>query len=66
MKEVSKEEFEKFIDEYPNDLETDFYMDWYSWNDFTKNGGCKWPESIVAMKSIGYGNTPIKYKIEEN
>ena len=63
MKPVSKEEFEKFISEYPNKLEVDYYMDWYSYNDFSLNGGCVWPESMVAMKSDGSYDQPIKYKI---
>ena len=60
---VSKEEFEKFISEYPNKLEIDYFMDWYSYNDFSLNGGCVWPESMVAMKSDGLYDQPIEYKI---
>ena len=60
---VSKEEFEKFISEYPNKLEIDYFMDWYSYNDFSLNGGCVWPESMVAMKSDGSYDQPIEYKI---
>ena len=63
MREVSKEEFEEFIKNYPNKLEKDYYMDWFSWNDFTLNDGCVWPESIVAMMSDGAYNQPIIYKI---
>ena len=63
MKQVSKEEFEKFISEYPNKLEIDYFMDWYSYNDFSLNGGCVWPESMVAMKSDGSYDQPIEYKI---
>lgn len=63
MKQVSKEEFEKFISEYPNKLEIDYFMDWYSYNDFSLNGGCIWPESMVAMKSDGSYDQPIEYKI---
>lgn len=63
MKPVSKEEFEKFISEYPNKLEIDYFMDWYSYNDFSLNGGCVWPESMVAMKSDGSYDQPIEYKI---
>ena len=33
MKPVSKEKFEEFIKNYPNKLEKDYYMDWFSWND---------------------------------
>ena len=63
IKPVSKEEFEKFISEYPNKLEIDYFMDWYSYNDFSLNGGCIWPESMVAMKSDGSYDQPIEYKI---
>ena len=67
---VSKEEFEKFISEYPNKLEIDYFMDWYSYNDFSLNGGCVWPESMVAMKSICKNNYPQfclqMYKVGEN
>ena len=63
MKEVSKEEFDKFISEYPNKLEVDYFMDWYSYNDFSLNSGCVWPESMVAMKSDGSYNQPVVYKI---
>ena len=46
---VSKEEMEDFVRNYPYPLEQDFYMDWYSWNDF--RDGRVWPESMVAMAS---------------
>ena len=35
LKEVSKEEFDLFLNNYPNKLERDWFMDWFSWNDFT-------------------------------
>lgn len=43
----TKEEFVKFLENYPNKLEQDFYMDAISFNDFTL--AKKWPASIVAM-----------------
>ena len=58
---VTKEEFEKYIKSYPNKLVRDYYMDWYSWNDFSD--GKVWPESMVAMMSDGSYNVPIEYKI---
>lgn len=45
-KSVTKEELLNFIKNYPRPLVQDFYMDWYSWNDFSDNK--KWPESMVA------------------
>lgn len=48
-KYVSKEEMIEFIKNYPYPLEQDFFMDWYSWNDF--RDGRVWPESMVAMAS---------------
>lgn len=33
MKEVSKEEFEKFLKEYPGRLNHNFYMGWYQMHD---------------------------------
>ena len=50
-KRVTKQELIDFVESYPFPLEQDFYMDWYSWNDF--RNGRKWPESMVAMAS-GY------------
>lgn len=46
---VSKEELIEFVKAYPYPLDQDFYMDWYSWNDF--RDGRRWPESMVAMAS---------------
>ena len=33
MKEVSKEEFDKFLEEYPGRLNHNFYMGWYQFHD---------------------------------
>ena len=63
MVEVSREEFVEFIKNYPSKLDKDWFMDWYSWNDFSRNGGCVWPESMVAMMSDGSYDQPIIYKI---
>ena len=58
---VSQEEFIEFLRSYPYPLERDFYMDWFSWNDF--RDGRKWPESIVAM-AFEYGGDS-EYKIRD-
>lgn len=34
MKEVSKEEFETFIKNYPRKLDCNFFMDWLEYYDF--------------------------------
>ena len=34
MKQVSKEEFESFIKNYPRKLEINFFMDWWEYYDF--------------------------------
>ncbi len=47
---VTKQELIDFVKSYPFPLERDFYMDWYSWNDF--RDGRIWPESMVAMASV--------------
>lgn len=65
LRVVSKEEFDKFIAEYPNRLEGDYFMGWHSYNDFSRNGGCVYPESIVAMESDGAYDLPIVYKIDD-
>ena len=48
-KHVTKQELIDFLSAYPYQLERDFFMDWYSWNDF--RDGRHWPESMVAMAS---------------
>lgn len=49
-RQVTKEEFEKFISEYPNELEEDvarmFEPPLKTWNDFSKG---EWPDSAVAF-----------------
>lgn len=52
---VDKETYKKFIEAYPVELEGDFYMDWYSYNDFSKPK-IKWPESMVAKECHLYNN----------
>ena len=54
-KKVDKETYKKFIETYPVELEGDFYMDWYSYNDFS-NPETKWPESMVAKECHMYNN----------
>ena len=50
-RQVTKKEFDKFISEYPNKLQTDvagmFEPPLKTWNDFKK--AHKWPESVVAF-----------------
>jgi len=61
FRQVSKEEFLDFLRSYPYPLERDFYMDWWSWNDF--RDGRKWPESMVAVTD-DYGEESV-YKIRD-
>ena len=62
MKEVSKKEFDDFIANYPRKLEVDYFMEWYSYNDFTLGD----KDSIVAMESDDFdGAFPKEYKIKE-
>lgn len=44
---VSRDEFADFINSYPCDLDTDYYMGAISWNDF--RDGRTFPESMVAI-----------------
>ena len=57
-KEVSKEEFDKFIQEYPNKLERDVTgicePPLATYNDFTI--ASKWPESVVAKVDLYDGS----------
>ena len=59
IKEVSKEEFQKFVDEYPRPLTRDVYgvcdPPLVSYNDFDLAN--RWPYSIVASTSL-YDNEP--------
>lgn len=54
---VQKEDFDKFIKNYPNELETDLVRicepEQLQYNDFT--GGLIWPESVVAGYEIDRG-----------
>lgn len=47
MEMCTKEEFEEFIKNYPNELHEDSFMDAYSYNDFSLADF--WPDTIVAM-----------------
>lgn len=53
-RKVSKEEFEQFIKEYPNSLQTNitaiFEPPLKTWNDFKKSD--KWPDSVVAFHYV--------------
>lgn len=66
--EVTKEEFDKFIKEYPNELITSMYMigepPSLEYNDFSD--GKVWPESVVASKMLHeWYNQPNTYFIKE-
>lgn len=54
-KECTKEELEKFVKDYPLDLETDvahmYDPPLLTYNDFSE--GRVWPESIVAQVVLG-------------
>lgn len=52
LEDCTEEEFKKFIREYPNKLDRDYYMDVFSYNDFTL--AQRWPASIVAMRFPAY------------
>ena len=56
--QVNKEEFEQFISNYPNTLETDvaqfFEPPIKTWNDFTI--APKWPDSVVAFCELYDGS----------
>lgn len=62
---VSKEEFKKFIKEYPSELQKDVAMmcepPLITYNDFS--GGKQFPKSIVAEFVNGYDKSKIQYKI---
>lgn len=71
MKRVTEEEFNKFIQEYPRELESNFFMDWEDYYDF--NG--KSPKDLgelysykVARKYFGwYGKEYyIKEEVDED
>lgn len=47
MEMCTREEFEEFIKNYPNELHEDFFMEAYFYNDFSLAGS--WPDTIVAM-----------------
>ena len=65
LEKCTKEEWREFLNNYPNKLQEDFYMDAYSYNDFTI--AKKWPDSIVALAFPGYGpDDPDTFKIAKN
>lgn len=47
LESCTREEWIAFIKNYPNKLQEDYYMDAYSYNDFTI--AKMWPDSIVAL-----------------
>ena len=59
MEKVTKEEFERFIKDYPKPLETNFFMDWLDYYDFPKDFKSNSLEETyshkVARHYFGYG-----------
>lgn len=47
---VSKDKLADFVKSYPCKLDSDYYMDYISWNDF--RDGRVFPESIVAILDL--------------
>lgn len=47
---VTEDELVEFISSYPCELDTDYYMEAITWNDF--RDGRVFPESMVAMIDI--------------
>jgi hypothetical protein len=63
MKQVTEEQFRKFIKDYPRKLEHNFFMDSHSWHDFTLGPEGK---SFVAMADISYTNDKLEnFRITE-
>ena len=56
---VSKEEFLNFINNYPNQLVTDYYMGHITYNDFTF--APQWPDSIVAVREVDFQQPEGQY-----
>lgn len=65
MKKVTKEEFEKFIRDYPKPLVQDVYAiaepPILQFNDFSE--GKVWPESVVASECLDW-EEPHTYSIK--
>jgi hypothetical protein len=68
FKIVSKEEFKKFVKEYPKELHKHAVMicepPLITYHDFSD--GKKYPESIIAKFSDEYDKSKIQYKILSN
>lgn len=63
-KTVSKEEFNKFLKSYPRELEVDYFMEVYTYNDFELANA--WPHSIVAKIITEYSDNLAEYQIVAN
>jgi len=50
FKKVTKEEFEKFIENYPRPLERNFFMDWLDFYDFPNDIQPKSLEELYSYK----------------
>ena len=57
---VTRAEFDEFITNYPRRLHKDFFMNVYTWNDFTRG---MWPYSIVAKVDTAMYDAPEEYYI---
>ena len=65
MEMCTREEFEEFIKNYPNELHEDFFMDAYSYNDFSLADF--WPDTMVAMAfPAWYEDEEDEFKIAKN
>lgn len=60
---VTRAEFDEFIKNYPRRLDKDFFMDVYTWNDFTRGW---WPYSIVAKVNAAMYDAPEEYYIPKD
>ena len=47
---VTKDELTEFVNTYPCELDTDYYMGVITWNDF--RDGRVFPESIIAVDAM--------------
>ena len=67
FKDVTKDEFNRFLESYPRPLISDFFMDSVSYNDF--NLADRWPWSMIAIKNLWYyceENEETTYRIAVN
>lgn len=61
--DVTKEEFNDYINNYPNNLYRSYLAGWMLYIDCGRFYGCKWPTGTVAMMSpLRINGAPI-YRI---